>query len=81
MLIDPRFQGVNRIFVLSFEDKNIQESQKWYFLPTVEIKDCNVMIDGRNFFDQPVKTDSRTYDNIWKIGTGHQVMITQLVVS
>ena len=39
------------------------------------------MIDGRNFFDQPVKADSRTYDNIWKIGTGHQVMITQLIVS
>ena len=28
------------------------------------------MIDGRNFFDQPVKNNSRTYDNIWKIATG-----------
>ena len=25
------------------------------------------MIDGRNFFDQPVKSNLRTYDNIWKI--------------
>ena len=28
------------------------------------------MIDGKNFFDKPVKNDIRTYDNIWKISTG-----------
>ena len=28
------------------------------------------MIDGRNFFDQPLKNDLRTYDNIRKIATG-----------
>ena len=27
------------------------------------------MIDGKNFFDQPVKNDLRTYKNIWKIAT------------
>ena len=48
-LTDPIFLGVNRLFVLSFEDKNVQESYKRYFLPTVEIKDYNVMINGRNF--------------------------------
>ena len=37
-------------------------------LPTVEIK-YNVMIDGQNFFNQPVKNDLRTYDNIQKIAT------------
>ena len=41
-----------------------------YFLGTVEIKNYNVMIDGQNFFDQPVKTDLITYDNIRKIATG-----------
>ena len=40
---------------------------KQYFFPTVEIKDYYVMIDGRNFFDQPVKNDLRTYDTTWKI--------------
>ena len=69
-LTDPIFLGVNRLFVLSFEDKNVQESYKRYFLPTVEIKDYNVMINGRNFFDQPVKSDLRTSDNIRKIATG-----------
>ena len=43
--IDPSFQGINRLFVLSFKDQNGRESYKQYYLPTVEIKDCNVMID------------------------------------
>ena len=30
------------------------------------------MIDGRNFFDQPIKNDIKTYENIRKITTGQQ---------
>ena len=30
------------------------------------------MIDEQNFFDQPVKSDMRTYDNIWKIAAGQE---------
>ena len=36
----------------------------------MEIKDYNDMIDGRNFFDQPIKNDLKTYDNIRRISTG-----------
>ena len=36
----------------------------------MEIKDYNVMIDGRNIFDQPIKNDLKTYDNIKKNATG-----------
>ena len=39
-------------------------------LPTVDIIDDNVMIDGRSFFDHPIKNDLKTYDNIRKIATG-----------
>ena len=39
-------------------------------LPTREIKDYNVINDGRSFFDQPIKNDFKTYDNIRKIATG-----------
>ena len=49
-LINPRFQGVNRPFVLSFENENDRTSHSTYCLPEVEIKNYNVMIDGRNFF-------------------------------
>ena len=65
-LIDPSFQGVNRPFVLSFKDDDGRESDKQYYLPAVEIKDYNIMIDRRNFFDQPIKN---CYDNIRKIAT------------
>ena len=41
-----------------------------YYLPTREIKNYNVIIDGQNFFDQPVRNDLITCDNIRKISTG-----------
>ena len=56
-LIDPSFQGVNRLFILLLKDDDGQESHKQYYLPTVEMKDYNVIIDGINFFDQPIKND------------------------
>ena len=43
-----------------------------YYLQTIEVKDYNIMIDGQNVFDQPVKNDLRTYDNIEKIATGQE---------
>ena len=46
-LIDPRVQGVSRIFVLSFKDDDGQESHKQYYLLTVEIKHYNAMTDGK----------------------------------
>ena len=64
------FHGVNRLSVLSFENDAHWRSQKWYFLPTIEIKDYNVIIDGKNFFDQPVKNDLITYENIQKNAAG-----------
>ena len=67
--MNSSYQGVNRLFVLSFEDKNVPESHKRYFLPTIEMKDHNVMITGRNFFDQPVKNNLRRYENIQNIET------------
>ena len=69
-LIEPSFQGVNRLFVLVFEDDAQRISNKRYYIPNVEIKDYNVMIDGKNFFDQPVKNDKVTYENIRKVATG-----------
>ena len=69
-LINPSFQAVNRLFVLAFENENGRTSQSTYYLPKVEIKDNNVMIDGRNFFDQPINSMNKTYENIRKIATG-----------
>ena len=69
-LINPIFQGVNRLFVLPFENENGRTSHTTYYLPKVEIKYYNVMIDGTNFFDQPMNSMNKTYENIRKIATG-----------
>ena len=58
--VEASFQGVNRIFLLAFEhdddDADDQRISKIrYHLPTVEIKDYNVIIDEKNVFDQPDK--------------------------
>ena len=69
-LIEPSFQGGNRLFVLAFENDNHRTIHDQYYLPIVETKDYNVMINGENVFDQPVKNNKVTYENIRKIATG-----------
>ena len=41
-----------------------------YYLPTAEIKDYHVVINGRNFFDQPIKSYLKLQHNIRKIALG-----------
>ena len=69
-LIEPTLQGMNRLFVLAFENDEQRTSNKRYYIPNVEIKDYNVMIDRKNIFDQQIKNDKVTYENIRKIATG-----------
>ena len=69
-LFEASFQGVNRFFVLAFENDNDRTSSDRYYLPAVQIKDHNIMINGENFFDQPIKTGNVTYENIRKIAAG-----------
>ena len=38
-LAEPSFQGVNRLFVLAFENDTQRTSATGYYLPNVEIKD------------------------------------------
>ena len=69
-LVEPSFQGVKRLFVLAFENDNYRSSARRYNLPTVELKYYNIMINGENFFDQPIKNNKVTYENIRKIAIG-----------
>ena len=69
-LDEKSFQGVNRLFVLAFENDTQRTSHSSYYLPHVEIKNYNVIINGENFFDQPLKYNKVTYENIRKIATG-----------
>ena len=54
---------------MSFENENDRTLYSEYYLPKVEIKSYNVKIDGKNFFDQPVNNDTKTYENIREIAT------------
>ena len=74
--LEASFQGVNRLFVLAFDntnngaDKVQRNSHRKYFLPRVNITNYNVLIDGRNFYDQPINDQIKKYDEIRKISTG-----------
>ena len=69
-LTDPSFQGLNRFFVLPFENNAHRTKHTGYFFAKGEIKDYNVMIDGPKFFDEPMKNDLRTYDTVQKMTIG-----------
>ena len=68
-LVEPSFQGVNRLFVLAFENDYDRTSDDEYYLPTIEMKDYNIMINGENFFYRLIKNNKVTYENR-KIATG-----------
>ena len=63
-LDEPNFQGVNKLFVLAFENDAQKTSNKRHYIPNVEIKNYNVMIDGKKNFNQPIKNNKITYENI-----------------
>ena len=76
ILLDSSFQGVNRLFVMGFNNidndpnQGRRDDHRKYFLPRVEIKNCNVLIDGRNFSDQPINDELRKYDEVKNIMIG-----------
>ena len=72
-LLDAAIPGINRLFVAGFNDNvedpvhdnppvdNVnrvkRDGHRKYFLPRVDIKDYNILIDGRNFYDQNISGD------------------------
>ena len=69
-MINPSFQGVNKHFALSFEDNTVKTGHTGYILTKVEIKN---LINGRNFFDEPVINNLKIYGNIWEVTIGQGV--------
>ena len=63
-LIDPTYTKVNRLFVLAFENEDDRTSFSKYYVPKNEIKDVNVLIDGKPFFEIPVKIKEEVYEAI-----------------
>ena len=74
-MLDSSYQGVKRLFVLAYDNtadnKQVSfNSFRKYFLPKVKIENCNIKIDGRSFYDQPINDSIKLYDKIRKISTG-----------
>ena len=63
-LIDPTFTNANRLFVLSFENEADRDSFSKCYVPSVEIKDFNVLIDRKPFLQIPVKNKEEAYEAI-----------------
>ena len=71
-LIDPTFTNVNRLFVLSFQriagenntTKDYGDSFSHQYAPNARIKVFNVLIDGKTFFDLPLKNEEEAYEKI-----------------
>ena len=70
-LLNASFQGVKRLFVLAYfvvadaanNEAGIKDNKK-YFLPRGEINNYNVLIDGRNFYDQPINDLKKQHDEV-----------------
>ena len=66
-LIDPTFTNVNKLFVLSVARDNADDNRDSfsdYYVPNVEIKYFNILIDGKSFFDLSVKNEEEAYEKI-----------------
>ena len=74
--LDHSFQGVNRLFVIAYDNDNngnnrlIKNGQRKYYLPRVDLNKYNVIIDGINFYDNPIESDVEKYRELKKVMIG-----------
>ena len=75
VLVDPTFTNVNRLFVLAYlpDDDNFNRiSYNQFYLPTVMVKDYNIVIDNLSFFDLPIKNEEVAYEKIIDISKNNE---------
>ena len=71
--LDPSFQGVNRLFVMAYNRANGQPTRngrRKYYLPRIDLEKYNFIIDGRNFYDNPIESDIEKYRELKKVMIG-----------
>ena len=67
--LDPSFQAVNRLFLMAYDraaGHATRNGQRKYYLPRIDLKKYNVIIDGRNFYDNPTESDIEKYRKLKK---------------
>ena len=68
--LDPCFQGVNRLFVMAYNRANGQPTrngQQKYYLPRIDLEKYYVIIDGKNFYDNPIESGTEKYRELKKV--------------
>ena len=71
--LDPSFQGINRLFVMAYnrvDGQPTRNGQRKYYLPRISLNKYNVIIDGRNFYDNPIESDVEKYRELKKVMIG-----------
>ena len=71
--LDPSFQGVNRLFIMVYnrvDGQPTRNGQRKYYLPRIDLNKYNVIIDGRNFYDNPIESDTEKYRELKKVMIG-----------
>ena len=79
ILIDPTFTKVHRLFVLAYTNEDDRTSYSQYYVPNIEIKNYNVIIDGKPFFELPVKNIEETYQKIIDMGYNDDYTVGNLI--
>ena len=70
-LTDPTFTKVNILLVLTFENEDNRVSSFKYYTSSVEIKDFNVLIDRKSFFNATIKNKEEAYETIMDMGRNY----------
>ena len=71
--LDLSFHGVNRLFAMAYNRANGQPTrngQRKYYLPKIDLEKYNVIIDGRNFYDNPIESDIEKYRELKTVMIG-----------
>ena len=71
--LDASFQGVNRLFVMAYnrvDGQPTRDNRRKYYLPRISLNKYNVIIDGRNFYDNPIESDTEKYRELKKVMIG-----------
>ena len=71
--LDPSFEDFNRLFVMAHNRANGQPTrngQRKYYLPRIDLEKYNVIIDGRDFYDNRIESDIEKYRELKKVMIG-----------
>ena len=72
--LDPSFQGVNRLFLMAYsradDNRATRDGRRKCYLPRIDLKKYNVIMDERNFYDNPIENDTEKYRELKRVIIG-----------